>query len=182
MLKWNKKVNIAKANPYLLNLKKSIKDPLIDNNTIKAKILIASFFFKTRIINLNNINIKAIIKQKVFNISPIILVKEINKLIKSLLNGKALRPNNIPNKVFKMVALVIKKDFAEVASYCFINGIAPEYLKEFITVVLYKDRKKDYSLLGSYRLIALKNMLAKVLEKYIANIISKAVEEYRLLL
>jgi len=48
--------------------------------------------------------------------------------------------------------------------------------------MLRKEGKKDYSLLGSYRLIALKNTLAKVLEKHIANIISKAVEEYRLLL
>jgi len=46
--------------------------------------------------------------------------------------------------------------------------------------VLYKEGKKYYSLLGSYRLIALKNMLAKVLEKYIANIMSKAAEKHRL--
>ena len=87
----------------------------------------------------------------------------------------------IPNKVFKVVAPVIKKDLAEAASYYFANRIVPESLKESITVVLRKDRKKDYSLLGSYRLITLKNTLVKVLEKYIANIISKAVEEYRLL-
>jgi len=48
-------------------------------------------------------------------------------------------------------------------------------------VVLYKEEKKDYSLLGSYRPIALKNTLAKVLEKYIANIILEAAEEYKLL-
>ena len=76
-----------------------------------------------------------------------------------------------------MVALVIKKDLAEVASYYFTNGIALESLKEFITIVLYKEGKKDYSLLGSYRPITLKNTLVKVLEKYIANIIFKAVEE-----
>ena len=80
-----------------------------------------------------------------------------------------------------MVTPVIKKDLAEVASYCLTNRIVPESLKESITTVLRKDRKKDYSLPGSYRLIALKNTLAKVLEKYIANIISKAAEEYGLL-
>jgi len=48
-------------------------------------------------------------------------------------------------------------------------------------VVLRKEGKKNYFLLGSYRLIAFKNMLVKVLEKYIANIMSEAVEEYRLL-
>ena len=80
-----------------------------------------------------------------------------------------------------MVTLVIKEDLAEVASYYFTNRIVLESLKESITIVLRKEKKKDYSLLGSYRLIALKNTLVKVLEKYIANIISKAVEEYRLL-
>ena len=80
-----------------------------------------------------------------------------------------------------MVALVIKKDLVEVASYYFTNRIVLESLKESITIVLRKEGKKDYSLLGSYRPIALKNTLVKVLEKYIANIISKAAEKYRLL-
>jgi len=81
-----------------------------------------------------------------------------------------------------VAALVIVKDLAKVASYCFTSGIIPKSLKEFITVVLYKEGKKDYFFLGSYRLIAFKNMLVKVLEKYVANIISKAAEEHRLLL
>jgi len=118
----------------------------------------------------------------VFNISPTILTKEINKLIRSLLNKKALGLDSILNKVFKVAILVIVKDLAEAASHYFASGIILKSFKEFITVVLYKKGKKDYSLLGSYRLIALKNMLAKVLEKHVANIISKAVEEYRLLL
>jgi len=81
-----------------------------------------------------------------------------------------------------VAVLVIAKDLAEAASHCFASGIILKSLKKSITVVLCKERKKDYSLLGSYRLIAFKNTLAKVLEKYIANIISKAAEEYRLLL
>jgi len=121
-------------------------------------------------------------KQNVLNISPTILIKEISKLIRSLLNKKVLRLNSILNKVLKVAALVIVKDLAEVTSYYFASGIILKSLKEFITVVLYKEGKKDYFLLGSYRLIALKNMLAKVLEKHIANIISKAAEEHRLLL
>jgi len=80
-----------------------------------------------------------------------------------------------------VVTLVIIKDLVEVASYCFTSGIIPKSLKEFITIVLYKKGKKDYSFLGSYKPITLKNTLVKVLEKYIANIISKAAEEYRLL-
>jgi len=48
-------------------------------------------------------------------------------------------------------------------------------------MVLRKEGKKDYSFPGSYRLITLKNTLAKVLEKHVANIISEAAEEHRLL-
>jgi len=81
-----------------------------------------------------------------------------------------------------VVVLIIVKDLAEAASNCFINGTILKSLKEFITMVLRKKGKKDYSLLGSYRLIALENTLVKVLEKYVANIMSKAAEEYRLLL
>ena len=120
-------------------------------------------------------------EQRAFNISPIILIEEISKLIRSLLNGKALGLDSILNKVLKAVALVIIKDLVEVASYYFTNGIILESLKESITIVLYKEGKKNYSLLGSYRLITLENTLVKVLEKYVANIILEVAEEYRLL-
>jgi len=113
----------------------------------------------------------------VLNISPTISTEEIGKLIRSLLNRKALGLDGILNKVLKVVALVIIKDLAEVASYYFTSEIILESLKESITIVLRKEGKKDYSLLGSYKPITLKNTLVKVLEKYIANIISKAAEE-----
>ena len=48
-------------------------------------------------------------------------------------------------------------------------------------MVLRKEGKKDYFLLGSYKLIAFKNMLAKILKKHVVNIISKVAEEHRLL-
>jgi len=116
------------------------------------------------------------------NISLTILTEEISKLIRSLLNKKVLGLNSIPNKILKVAVLVIAKDLTEVTSYCFTSRIILKSLKEFITIVLYKEGKKDYSLLGSYRPITLKNTLVKVLEKHIANIISKAIEEHKLLL
>jgi len=48
-------------------------------------------------------------------------------------------------------------------------------------MALRKKGKKIYSLLSSYRLITLKNILVNILEKYIVNIMLKAAEEYRLL-
>ena len=64
---------------------------------------------------------------------------------------------------------------AKAISWIFRNGEMPTRLKESTTVVLRKDKKKDYSLLSSYRPIALENTIAKVIEKIIANrIMSKA--------
>jgi len=155
------------------------KDPIIDNNIIKADIFAAKFFPKTKMVDFSNIKIEIIINQKALNISPIILVEKINKLIKSLLNKKALGLNGIPNKILKVVVLIIAKDLAKTASNYFTNKIIPESLKKSIIIILRKKRKKN-SFLGSYRLITLKNTLAKVLKKYVANIMLKAVEEYRL--
>ena len=47
----------------------------------------------------------------------------------------------------------------------------PECCKEIIIVILWKANKKDYSLLGSYWLVALKNMLGKILEKIVVEYI-----------
>jgi hypothetical protein len=56
------------------------------------------------------------------------------------------------------------------------------YYKELITITLRKEGKKDYSLPSSYRLIILKNTLAKVVEKILVIRLNYAVEEYTLFL
>ena len=102
--------------PHLLDLRRSTKDPLIGDNTIKADIFTAKFFPKTKIINFNNIAIKIIKNQKVLNISFSISTEKISKLIKSLLNGKALGLNSILNKGFKVIILIIIKDLIKAAN------------------------------------------------------------------
>jgi len=80
--------------------------------------------------------------QRVLNISLGILTEEVSKLIRSLLNKKALGLDGILNKFFKVVALVIIKDLAKIANCCFASGIILKRLKEFIIVVLRKEGKK----------------------------------------
>jgi len=46
--------------PYLLDLKGSIRDPLINNNIIKADIFTVKFFPKTRIVDFSNMAIEVI--------------------------------------------------------------------------------------------------------------------------
>ena len=80
-----------------------------------------------------------------------------------------------------MVILVIIKDLIKTVSNYFINGIIPKSLKEFIIMILRK-KKRNFFFLSSYKLIPFKNMLVKVLEKHIANIMFKAIKKYRLFL
>jgi len=49
------------VDPYLLDLRRFIKDLLINNNSIKADIFITKFFPKTKIIDFSNIKIEIII-------------------------------------------------------------------------------------------------------------------------
>ena len=150
-----------KVDFYLLDFKKSIKDLLINNNTIKADIFIAKFFPKTKTIDFSNIKIEVIIiEQRALNISFIILIEKISKLIKSLLNRKVLKLNGILNKKFKVVILVIVKDLTKIISYYFINEIILKSLKKLIIIVLRKEGKNFF--LNSYKLITLKNMSAKI--------------------
>jgi len=93
-------------------------------------------------VDFNNIKIEAIINQRVLNISFIILVKKINKLIKSLLNKKVLRLDSILNKIFKVVVLVIIKNLIKIASNYFINKIILKSFKKFIIIVLRKKKRK----------------------------------------
>jgi len=54
------KAHIAKMDLYLLDLRRSIRDPLINDNTIKTNIFTAKFFLKTRIVDFSNMAIEAI--------------------------------------------------------------------------------------------------------------------------
>jgi len=49
------------------------------------------------------------------------------------------------------------------------------------TVILWKEGKADYLVLGSYRPIALENTLSKILERVIADHIADMAKEHALL-
>lgn len=70
---------------------------------------------------------------------------------------------------------------AKAISQCLADGELPSQLKESTTVTLRKEAKKDYSLPGSYRPIAVENALTKVIEKVVADRISAAAEIHLLL-
>ena len=65
---------------------------------------------------------------------------------------------------------------------CFAIGYYLRLKKVIIIFVLRKESKINYLLLGSYRLIALKNTLNKILKRVITECIANIVKEYALLL
>ena len=83
--------------------------------------------------------------------------------------------------MLKILRVTIVLGLAYTISSTLVRGTLLACYKESITVTLRKEAKRDYSLPSSYRLIALENTLAKVVEKVIAIRLSRAAEEHNLL-
>jgi hypothetical protein len=96
-------------------------------------------------------------------------------------SGKAPGPDGIPNEVLTALSPEISEGLARAISRALAEGTLPDRYKELIIITLRKEGKKDYSLPSSYRLIALENTLAKVVEKVLVIRLSRAAEEHRLL-
>ena len=69
----------------------------------------------------------------------------------------------------------------DIARVYFIIGYYLKLKRVIMTFILYKKGKVNYLFLGSYRLIALKNTLSKILEKVIADCIIDTAKEHTLL-
>ena len=108
-------------------------------------------------------------------------LEEIRALINSLLSNKAPGLNEIPNEVLKILGPTIEEGLAHAISRSFARGSLPPRYNESTIVVLRKEGKGDYTLISSYRLIALENILVKLVEKALANRITSVAEEYALL-
>ena len=89
--------------------------------------------------------------------------------MRKLPTSKAAKLDRILNKAIKAVLEAIVIPLANVATTYLLKGKLLECYKEIIIVILRKVNKKDYSLPGSYRLVALKNTLGKILEKIIVE-------------
>ena len=79
------------------------------------------------------------------------------------------RLDRILNKVIRVVLEAVAILLANTATTYLLKGNLPECCKDIIIVVLQKVNKKDYFLLESYRPIALKNTLGKILEKIVVE-------------
>ena len=107
----------------------------------------------------------------------ILLEKELEKLP----NKKALGLDKIANKVLKEVYKELALYLAEVFTIVVHLRYYPKIRKSTTTVALCKDSKADYSLINSYRPIALENTIAKIYKKLLVTLISQEAKERGLL-
>ena len=105
------------------------------------------------------------------------------RIISRLSNNRVLKPEKkISNKALKTCSLLITLWLTNIAKACFVIGYYLRLKKAMTIVILHKEGKANYSLLKSYRLIALKNTLNKILKKVIINCIINTAEKHALLL
>ena len=103
------------------------------------------------------------------------------RTIGRLLNNIVLGLDEIPNKALKTYRPLIVPWLIDIARVYFIIGYFLRLKRAIITVILDKEDKVDYLLLGSYRPIALENTLSKILERVIVKHIINIAKEYALL-
>jgi hypothetical protein len=96
----------------------------------------------------------------------------LEKELKKLLNKKALGLDRIANKVLKEVYKELAPYLIEVFTTVVYLGYYFKIKKSITTVALHKDSKVDYSLINSYRPIALENTIIKVYKKLLVTLIS----------
>ena len=171
--KWSRRREGTTGQCVIPPLRKSDQDQTEEANDRKAEILATKFFPRSGQADLSDINYHEEIPR--FHIDADVTEGELISVLGKLLNRKGPGPDRIPNEALKELKKKIAPGMAKAISWIFRNGEIPTRLKESTTIVLRKDKKKDYSLPSSYRPIALENTIAKVIEKIIANrIISEA--------
>ena len=123
---------------------------------------------------------------KLLTVSELILndyisVKKVLKTISRLLNRKTVESNRILNEILKRIISEINISLIQKIYTAFIYSLLLACYKELIIIILCKKSKKNYLLSESYRLIALKNILIKIIKKILITYLSYTVEEYSLL-
>jgi len=116
------------------------------------------------------------------NIEKKVITNQIKQIIKNLLTEKTADSDNVLNEILKMTYKAIKKNLTVTITQCFTDNLLSLCLKKFITVVLHKKKKKNYSLSDNYHLITLENTIVKLLKKIVTEHITCTEEKYSLLI
>src|SRR6266704_1184516 len=150
------------------------------DNDEKAKILTERFFPQPAPADLSDITGETPATR--LRVDSDMTTEEMARTISRLSNNTAPGPDGVPNEALKTCGPLIAPWLADVARACFAIGYYLRLRRAMTTVVLRKEGKADYLLLGSYRPIALENTLSKILERVIAEHIVDTAKKYALLL
>ena len=93
--------------------------------------------------------------------------KEIQNIISSLDNTKAVGHGSIPTRLLKIAAPTISELLCQIVNLSFKNGIFPECLKEANIIPIHK--KDARNIIGNYRPISLLSNISKIIEKLIQS-------------
>jgi Reverse transcriptase (RNA-dependent DNA polymerase)/Endonuclease-reverse transcriptase len=167
------------SDPHLPALRRQNSQQTTTNDQTCTEILVKKFFPPPPVTPPNLAEPSQ--DRRALQMNPEVTKKEIKRVLKRLPRGKAPGPDRIPNEILSLLAPDISTDLAQALTKVFAEGSIPSCLKESVTITIRKEGKKDYLLPGSYRPIALKNALAKVIEKVLANRLSQVAETYNLL-
>ncbi|KAI0998166.1 hypothetical protein K3495_g10025 [Podosphaera aphanis] len=146
----------------------------------KTKALASHFFPSTVSADLEDIE-EYTYPDKLSTISASTEIAEVEEALKKLPGNKTPGPDGIPNQLLKHCRKSLSQVLADIFNACISQGYHPSKFKESITVVLRKPQKPRYDTPKAYRPIALLNTTGKLLEKLVANRISRAAESYNLL-
>ena len=150
------------------------------NNNKKAKILIKRFFPQLALADLSDIMGEILVT--CLRVDSDMITEEMAKTISRLLNNIVLGLDRVLNKALKTCGPLITPWLTDITRVCFIIGYYLRLRRAIITVVLCKEGKADYLLLGSYCPIALENTLSKILERVIVECMVNTAKKYALLL
>ena len=140
----------------------------------KIKIMFKIHFSSSSIIFINNI-------EKFFYSSSAddektITNHKIIKVVYKINSNKMLEINEIINKTLQRFVNVVIKWIRSLFNKCIKEKIQSSYFKKVFTIMLQKSEKKNYIKLLLYRLIALLNILNKVLKSIVLKRIYYVVE------
>jgi hypothetical protein len=110
-----------------------------------------------------------------------ITIRQIHAAVNRLAPDKAPGPDEIPNRVLKNMLPVIETHLQILMQASLRLGYFPKAFKRTTMVILRKPSRPDYTKAKAYRPIALENILGKVMESIIVEIISYLTETHELL-
>ena len=100
-------------------------------------------------------------------ITPEEILSEFAKLDTS----KASGPENVPNKLYKIIAPILSPNLSKIFNQCYEVGIFPSILKSAKVIPVYKSGPKDQ--INNYRPISILSPIAKIFEKLLYNGLEK---------